>query len=127
MATKSKASVAVTPPAISRGGRKSQISAETIASMVEDIENGDFAAVPDSTTDSGLIEYPTKDGSDSDKARKAARGAANSVAVRHKKAIINSADNGIDDPTELKTRVWEVADNVFVWAVGPKQSGDDSE
>ena len=127
MASKAKASVTVTPPAISRGGRKSQITPETIASMVEDIENGAFAAVPDPDTDSGLIEYPTKDGSDSDKARKAARGAANSVAVRHKKAIINDPDNGIDDPAELKTRVWEVADNVFVWAVGPKASADSDE
>lgn len=121
---KKAATIAVTPPTVTRSGRKSQITSEVVAGMVSDIENGDYAAIP-ADTESGMLEYPTKDGSGSDKAKKAARGAASSVAVRHKKAIVNSNENEINDPSELKTRVWEVRENVFVWAVGAKVSVDD--
>ena len=124
--TKGKAVITVTPPAISRGGRKSQVPAEVISLMAETIKGGDYAGVP-ASTDSGLVEFVSESGSDS--ARKKAKGAANSAAVRHKKAIVNSSDNDIDDPATLRTRVWEARENVFVWAVGPKPvaSDDDAE
>lgn len=122
---KAKSAIAVTPPAILRGGRKSKVDPAVIAAMVETIESGDFAGVPDTSTDSGLVEYKSESGSD--QARRKARNTANSAAVRHKKAIVNSPDNGIDDAGELKTRVWEAAENVFVWAVGPKVTGDSED
>jgi len=121
MAPKPKA-IAMTPPAVSRGGRKSNIDPEVVAVMVPIIEGGDYAGVPDADTESGALEYPAESGSD--KARAKARNAANSAAVRHKKAIVNSPDNDFDKPALLKTRVWEVRENVFTWAVGPKSISD---
>lgn len=123
MATAKAKAGAITPPPVSRGGRKSTIPAEVVADMVEAITGGSFATAFD---DSGNPVAFLADGK-SDKAIAKARQQANTAAMRHKKAILNSPDNDYSDPKSLMTRVWESEEGTFVFAIGEKPAKDDDD
>lgn len=112
--------VVLEPPKSARPGRKPSVNAELIASLAETIAKGEWVGVPDGN--GGVLGV--KPDSDSEKDIAKARAKAGSLAMRHKKAIINSDANEINDPKQIKSRVWE-QDGVFIFAIGPKNTEDE--
>ena len=115
--------MAVEPPPISRGGRSSQVLPQTVTSMIETIQSGSYATVTDK--DGNQMKFVANP--NTDKGHAAAKQRANTVAMRHKKAIVNDPDSPYDDPKQLQTRVWPLDEITYTFAVGEKPTADGEE